>query len=88
MKICADDPSFGAGDGSLDILCEPAPEPGESAFNDPSLRQNLEAPGMIGALDDLQSPGADPGQASLQFLAAVAPIGEDVMSIGAEMAYP
>lgn len=41
---------------------------------------------MIGALDDLQGPGADPGQASLQFLAAVAPIGEDMTQPGIAMA--
>src|SRR5690606_40391306 len=59
-----EDPCLGAGDGFLPVLGEPSAsaEPGKGAFDHPAARQEFEALGDVGALDDLQFPVADAGQ--------------------------
>jgi transposase len=54
-------PRLSGGDGALEVLCQPSAsaEPGEGAFHDPSARQNLEALGAVGALDDFERELAD-----------------------------
>lgn len=53
-----------------------ASEPGESSLDDPSSRQNLEALGRVGALDDFDGPRAPVGQGLHQFFSGIAAVGE------------
>lgn len=79
-----DDPGLGAGDCGLEVLGQPTAsiEPGEGSLDDPSARQELEAFGLVGSLDDLDRPLADAAQPAAELLAAIAPIGEDVAKPG------
>lgn len=73
-------PGFGGSDGFLEVLCKssaPA-EPRESAFHHPSARQNLEAFGLVGSLDDLQRELTDLLQRALQLWSGIAAVSEDM----------
>ena len=73
-------PGNGAGDCRFEILCQPATatEPCESAFDDPSARQNFEALRRVGALDNFDRPFAHAFQRPAQFLPGIAAVGEDM----------
>ena len=75
-----EDPSNGAFDGSLEVLGEPATsvEPGKGSLDDPSTRQNLEAPGGIGSFDDLKSPAPEFAHGLLQLVASIGAVSKDV----------
>ena len=55
-----------------------AVQPSEGSFDDPSARENDEALGCIGALDDFDSPFADPAQRLPELVSGIAAIGEDM----------
>ena len=73
-------PGDRAGDGRLDVLGQAATaaEPGECAFDDPSSRENFEAFRPWGTLHHFDRPLAVCGQRSLEFVACVAAIGEQM----------
>src|SRR5665647_253234 len=79
--VCDEDPSFGGGDGALEVLCQPsAPaEPGECTVHHPPARQDLEAFGLVRALDDFQRELSDLLQRAPQLRSGIAAIGEDMM---------
>ena len=79
-----EDPSLGGGDGFLPVLGQAAAssQPCEGSFDDPSARQDLEALGGIGSLDDLDPPVAGAPQRLPQLRAGVAAVGEDVAQPG------
>ena len=64
----------------LEVLGETtvAVQPSEGSFDDPSARENDEALGCIGALDDFDSPFADPAQRLPELVSGIAAIGEDM----------
>jgi hypothetical protein len=80
------DPSGGAFDCRLEVLCEPAAsaEPGEGAFYDPATRQDLEALRLAGSLDDRELPCADPAQRVPELWPSIAAIGKDAPQPGIE----
>ena len=77
-------PGNGAGDCRFEILCQPATatEPCESAFDDPSARQNFEALRRVGTFDDFYRPFADARQSLAQFISSIATIGKDMAQPG------
>lgn len=72
---------------TLEVACEAAiaADPCEGAFNDPALGQDDEAV-KIGALDDLEFPGAGLGHGIGRPLALVAAVGEDPLDEGEQAA--
>src|SRR5712692_1648000 len=78
------DPGLGAGDGRLEVLGQAAvtAEPGESAFDHPSLRLGFEGADTLRAGDNLDPPPAQVGERIEQLLATVDAIGEDVAQLG------
>lgn len=84
------DPGLGPGDGNLEVLAQPstAAEPGESSLDDQTAGQGLETLtlSLVGPLDDLDRPLADPMQPAPEFLAAVSAIGKDVTQPGIAVA--
>lgn len=70
----------GALDGFLPVLCEAAAssEPCECALHHPAARQDDEALGRVGALDNLDGPAAVAAHRVLELVASIAAIGEDV----------
>jgi len=81
-------PGNRAGDRGLEVLGKPAAaaEPGEGAFEHPSARQDAEARGALGTLDDLKRPSPALGQRRAQLVAGVAAVGKDVPQPGLERA--
>ena len=77
-------PGGRAFDGALEVLGEAAAaaEPGEGALDHPTPRQDDEALGGRGTLDDLERPSAQPCQRRRQLVAGVAAIGEQVAQPG------
>lgn len=67
-------------DGFLPVLCEAAAasEPCECPLDHPAARQDDEALGRVGALDDLDGPAAVAAHGVLEFVACIAAVGEDV----------
>ena len=57
-------------------------EPGEGAFDDPSLGLGLEGSDPLGSGDDLDRPPAELGDRLEQLVAPVDPVGEDVPQLG------
>src|SRR4029077_4005416 len=79
-----EEPSGGAGCGSLEVLGEsttPA-EPSKCTFDHPSPWQELEAFDASWALDDLDRPGPAMGERPTQLIAAVDAIGKDMAQLG------
>src|SRR6266699_1213206 len=78
------DPSLGAGDGRLEVLGEAAvtSEPGEGAFDHPSLGLGFEGADTLRSRDNLDRPLARIGERVEQLLAAVDAIGEDMAQLG------
>lgn len=78
--ICDEDPCLGGSNGSFEVLCEPAAssEPGECPLDHPTARQDLEAFGAVGTLDDFERELADLLQGSPQLRPGIAAIGEDM----------
>jgi hypothetical protein len=80
------------GDGSgvaLEVAGETtvAADPGEGAFDDPSFGQDDEAM-RLGALDDLQLPGAGPGDDRGHLRPLIAAVGIDDLDEGKQAAGP
>lgn len=80
------------GDGSgvaLEVARETAvaADPGEAAFDDPSLGQDDEAM-RLGALDDLQLPGAGLGDGGRHLRSLVRGVGDDALDEGEQTAGP
>jgi hypothetical protein len=75
-----EEPSLGAGDGSLEVLGEAAiaVEPGEGPFDDPAARQEFEAGRVLRSLDDLNRPLAELGKCSLKLWAGISAVSEEV----------
>ena len=75
-----EEPGFGAGDGSLEVLGEAtvAAEPSEGAFDDPTLGLGLEGSDPLGPGDDLDLPSAELGGGTAELIAALDAIGEDM----------
>jgi hypothetical protein len=88
--IGGEDPGNGTFDRSLEVLGEAAAstDPGESALDDPAALDKNEAFGVIGSLDDLDRPVAEPAQGLAQLVASVAAVGEDVAEPRVEIADP
>ena len=74
----------------LPIACQTAAatEPCEGTLHDPSARQHLEAPGGVGALDDLQRPAPEVDKGTPQLRSGIAAVGEDVAQIWGLSAEP
>ena len=74
------EPGLGAGDGLLPVLGQSSAssEPGKGAFDDPSPRQEQEAFGAVGAIDDLQGPVAELGELPVELWAGVGGVSEEV----------
>src|SRR3979411_2376122 len=74
------EPSLGAGGGSLEVLGEAAvaSEPGEGALDHPALWLWLECPDLLGSGDDLDRPPAKLSDCVAEFVAAVDAVGEDM----------
>lgn len=79
-----EDPCRGAGDGSLEVLGEPAAptEPGEGALDDPASGKDDEAARVVCALDHLDGPRPVLAQGVLQLRAAVSAVGKHVPQPG------
>lgn len=77
---CHEEPGCCAFDGSFEVLGQSAvvAEPSEGAFDDQSAWDDLEALGGIGSLDDPNCPTTDFGQRTLQLVAGITAIGEEV----------
>ena len=77
-------PRLNGSDGFLPVLRQSAAssEPCEGSLNDPAHWQNLEAPGGIGPLDDLDRPVAEAAHGSLEFRPGIAAVREDVSQPG------
>ena len=73
-------PRHGAFDGGFEVPGEPAAaaEPGEGALDHPAAGKEFKAFGDVGPLDDLDGPFSHLGQGFTQFVAGIAPVGEDV----------
>src|SRR6202051_3880248 len=78
-----EEPSLGAGDGSLEVLGETAltPEPSEGAFDDPAFALRLEGTNLLGSSDDFNHPSAERGDRIAQLVAAVDAVGKDVLQL-------
>jgi hypothetical protein len=81
-------PGGRAFDRALEVLGETTAtaEPGEGALDHPAPRQDDEALGGRGALDDLERPSAEPGQRRRQLVAGVATVGEQMAQPGEAVA--
>src|SRR6201993_1778038 len=77
-------PRFGAGNRSLEILCQAAIsiEPSQGSFDDPAARQQYKAGSVSGAFDDLDGPLAKFGECLTQVGAIVDAVGEQVAQPG------
>ncbi len=61
-------------------------EPGEGPFHHPAARQDGEALGLVGTLDDFHGPLAELRQSPLQLVARISAIGEDMPEPGPAVA--
>jgi len=79
-----EEPCGGRCDGLFEVLGEAAVavQPGEGSFDDPATRQDFEALGAVGSLDDLDRPLADWPQCVPEFVPRIAAIGEQVAQPG------
>src|SRR6185369_7481299 len=75
--------NFGAG-GALEVPGETttSAEPCESAFDDPTSRQELEALDPGRSLDNLDGPLSAMGECFEKLFAAINPVGKDVSKLG------
>ena len=62
-----------------------AVDPGDGALDDPAVRDDLETPGLRGALDHLDPPGGI-AHGPAQLLAAIGAVGEDRLQEGKQPA--
>ena len=65
-------------DRSTSLASRRGAEPCEGSLGDPATRKNLEAFGLIGALDDFNRPAPDLLEPPIQLVARIAAIGEDM----------
>lgn len=74
------DPGLGWCDGLFPILRQPSAfaKRCEGALHDPATRQNLEALGLIGPLDNLERERSDLLQCALQLRSGITTVGEDM----------
>src|SRR5882724_7437071 len=78
------EPRLGAGDGSLEVLCEPAvaPEPREGPFDHPTTGLCPEGSDALRSRDDLDRPFSKLGNRAEQFVAPIDTISKDVPKLG------
>lgn len=82
------------GDGGASVALEvpgettTAADPGEGAFHNPALGQDLEAFCGIGSLHDLQLPCSGVGDDDTHLLAAITAVGEDAFDEGKQPSRP
>src|SRR5215510_2957208 len=81
---CERDPGEFAGDGALEVFCEPsaAAEPSEGALDDPAAWLGLEGSDCLPTRDDLNLPGAHVGEGVEHLLPPVNAIGKDIAQLG------
>src|SRR6266853_2801988 len=80
-------PGFGAGDRSLEILCQAAVsiEPSEGSFDNPAAWQQLKAGSVSGAFDDLNRPVTEFGEGVPQVGAVIDAVGEEMAQPGKQL---
>ena len=80
-------PGFGAGDRSLEILCQAAVsiEPSEGSFDDPSAWQELKAGSVSGAFDDVDGPVTEFGEGLTQVGVVIDAVGEEMTQPGKQL---
>lgn len=78
--MCNENPCDGAGNCRLEVLGEPAAsaEPGKGPFDHPSARENFEALGEIGSLDDLNGPFAERSHRTAQLVAGITAVSKNM----------
>jgi hypothetical protein len=82
------EPVDGAFDGSFEVFGEAAiaVEPRKGSFDHPAPRQQHEALGLVGTLDDFERPFADFGQRRAQFVYGISAIGKHMAQPGEAVA--
>ena len=85
-----EEPSDFCGGGSFEVLGETAAsaEPGESAFDDPTPRQKLEAFDAMRSLNDLDCPRPAVRECGQELIALVHPVGKDLTELGEAVPQP
>ena len=84
-----EEPCGGAGNGGFEILGEASAsaEPGEGSFHHPAAGQEFKPAGGVGALDDLNGPVADFGEATFEFGAGITAVSEHTPQPGIQGFY-
>jgi hypothetical protein len=77
------DPGLAAANRGLEVLGKPAVavQPGEGSLDHPAPRQDMKAGGLLGLLDDLDSPFPVLGERHSQLVAGITAVGEDMAQV-------
>lgn len=80
MYGCDEAPCGCRSDGLLEVLGQASVsvEPSQGTLHDPASRQDFEALGCVGSLDDVDGPFSDAAQRVFELVPSIAAIGEDV----------